>query len=818
MNLSRTLVLWMLLLTYGMLSAQQRYPFTQGLISGPSHQYGRQALFTDPLAYQLYTGTMPAPVAGGSVPALEAGATNSWQPITADSAGIFKGHMINNGYLYLTYDAPRETTAVLNISGHQMVYVNGVPHAGDIYRYGWMYAPIKLKKGLNQFLVRTARSFGAQGIQAQLLFPEKPIYISTADSTLPFIITGQKNDGLLGAVVIVNTTSRPLKNYTLSAGITGDPSDKAFLPVPEIPPMSTRKVAFKLNAGYIPKKRAISCTLVLSTNIFNIATNTITLQVADPGEHYSSTFISDIDGTVQYYSVSPQLKDGNMPNGAPALFFSVHGAEVQAINQARAYQQKDWGVLVAPTNRRPRGFAWEDWGRLDALEVLNIAKQTFSPDPAKIYLTGHSMGGHGSWFLGATYPGFWAAVAPCSGYPTLLGYGSADGLIPDSPKNDVEKILLRASNQSNVIKLANNYKAEGIYILHGDSDKVVSVNYARQMKQVLAGFHKDYSYFEYPGGEHWYGNKCVDWPPLFQFLKWHTIMADSLYNNLDFTTASPAISSGMRWAHILQQQQSLEYSRIQLNRSANRQAISGTTSNVQILSINITDLPAGESLSIALDNEAPLSFTRKAADTILYLHHSSKWTIGAAPSATEKGTLRNGTFKEGFNHRMVFVYGTTGTKEENEWALDKARYDAETWYYRGNGAVDLVADKDFTPTAYPNRGIVLYGHAGSNKAWAALLQHCPIQVNRGKIQAGKQTYTGDALAAYFTWPREDSQTASIAVISGTGLLGMHAAEANQYFAGASGFPDYMIFTADLLKGDISAMKTAGFYNNQWELE
>jgi len=27
-------------------------------------------------------------------------------------------------------------------------------------------------------------------------------------------------------------------------------------------------------------------------------------------------------------------------------------------------------VLVAPTNRRPYGYDWEDWGRADALEVL----------------------------------------------------------------------------------------------------------------------------------------------------------------------------------------------------------------------------------------------------------------------------------------------------------------------------------------------------------------------------------------------------------------------------------------------------------------
>jgi len=812
--LRRTLLLWILLLVHTILNAQQAYVFTKGLISGPCHQYGRQALFSDQLAFLLNANKLSTPVEGASAPMNDKDAAGSWQAITADSAGMFSGRAINNGYLYLTYESATAQTAVLNISGHQMVYVNSVPHAGDVYRYGWMYFPIQLKKGRNEFFVRTARSWGRQGLQAQLLFPQQPVYISKADSTMPFIVTGQQNDQRWGAVVIVNTTTKALKGLQLKATIAGKEITTAL---PDIAPMTTRKTGFRMDAGNIRQKGDASCKLSLLNGKQTIDEKTMALQVVDPGDHYSSTFVSNIDGSIQYYSVSPQVPAVANTAKAPSLFLSVHGAEVQAINQARAYLQKDWGVLVAPTNRRPRGFNWEDWGRLDALEVLAIAKQTFSPDPSRIYLTGHSMGGHGSWYLGATYPGTWAAIAPCSGYPTLMGYGSADGLIPDSPRNNTEKVLLRASNPSNVLKLATNYKAAGVYILHGDSDKVVSVNYARQMKQVLSGFHPDYSYYEYPGGEHWYGNQCVDWDPLFAYFKWHTITPDSTYNNIDFTTANPAISSGLRWAHILQQQQSLEFSRVQLSRSADRHTIGGTTTNVQTLALVLSDIKAGATINIQLDGAAPIVYTKQNADT-LYLHKASTWTPGTLPAANEKGIQRNGTLKEAFNNRMVFVYGTTGTKEENEWAYNKARYDAETWYYRGNGAVDLIADKDFNATAYPDRGIILYGHAGSNKAWSALLQHCPIQVTRGKLQAGNQQFTGDDLAAYFVWPRADSKTASIAVISGTGLTGLRAAEANQYFAGGSGFPDYMIFSAELLKGDINAVKTAGFYNNKWQME
>jgi hypothetical protein len=46
---------------------------------------------------------------------------------------------------------------------------------------------------------------------------------------------------------------------------------------------------------------------------------------------------------------------------------------------------------------------------------------------------------------------------------------------------------------------------------------------------------------------------------------------------------------------------------------------------------------------------------------------------------------------------------------------------------------------------------------------------------------------------------------------------MKAAYANQYFAGGSGFPDFMIFTSDMLRGDDKSIKLAGFFDHQWKL-
>lgn len=792
---------------------QPVYHFTQGLLINAPARYGREALYTDELAYKLYTNTLRTPVDGENFGKDEKGQALVWKAITADSANrLFlreqgRSSFGRSGYIYLSYTSEKDQTALLHVKGNSSLFFNGALHAGDPYASGWLYIPVTLKKGLNEFYMRGTL------IVADLIFPSKQIFLNTEDLTLPFIVAGAGNKDLMGAVVLLNTTRKELKGLKIKSSIGGK---EIVTEVPEVPSMSTRKIMFHFDGSGVSGKGKFDCQLNLLDKGKLVDEAKITVEAVEATDKYSNTFVSAIDGSLQYYAVTPQLPSAKQE---AALFLSVHGAGVEAIGQAKAYQSKDWGTLVAATNRRPRGFNWEDWGRLDALEVLNLAKEKFKPDPQHIYLTGHSMGGHGTWFLGATYPDKWAGIAPCSGYPTLKGYGSADGLIPDSSNSPMEQILLRSGNQSDVVKLASNYKPLGVYVLHGDSDKVVSVNYARQMRKVLGEFHTDLSYYEYAGGEHWFGDQSVDWKPLFDFFKWHSRAADSTVDHIDFTTASPGISSSFRWASVEQQIFPLQYSRIQLHRNRKTGTISATTENVRVLKLNLQNFEPNSQVKILLDNKTTIEYTTTTAnDSLFLLRENEKWVSGGKPSLNQKGPHRYGTFKEAFNNKMVFVYSTKGTKQENEWSLAKAKYDAETWYYRGNGAVDIIADKDFSLAKYKDRGVILFGNKNTNSAWKELLSDCPIQVERNKITAGSKSWQGENLGAYFTWPIRSSSFASVSVISGSGLGGMKAANANQYFAGASGFPDFMIFDLDMLQTGTPGVKFAGFFDNNWKID
>ena len=791
------------------LCAQTEYKFTSGLIAESVHEYGRQAVVQDEIAYQLNQGIFRKPEAGETLFQNEEGDTVQWQTIEADSAGRFRDRSLGDGYLYLEYSSDHEQVAVLNISRNSMFYVNGVPRGSDLYGDGWMYMPVLLKQGVNEILVRGSRFSRWQGIEATLLFPEKSIYLIDEDLTLPHVVIEETSALLWGAIVVSNGTNKPLEGLTITSTLAGK---KTMTSLPVIPPMTIRKVGFQFNPANMEEEKKYDCAVSLQQKNKTLDEVSISIDAVTPSSHQKHTFISSIDGSVQYYGVAPQ-KENRV--AGQSLFLSVHGAGVEAIGQARAYKPKDWGTLVAPTNRRPRGFNWEDWGMKDALEVLEIAKTKYSPDPNKIFLTGHSMGGHGTWILGATYPDKWAAIAPCAGYPILAEYGSADGTIPTESENQVEQLLLRTSNPSNVIALAENYKSHGVYIFHGDADRVVPVTYARHMREVLSKFHPDFSYYEYPGGSHWFGNESVDWLPLFEYFKWHSNKADSSANTIDFMTANPGVSASHRWISVLQQHEPLEFSRVQLERDLAQNTISGTTQNVNVLKIQLSDLNGSEKIQIKLDGDS-LSVDTK--DDVVYMYKKDHWQVGSELSKKQKGPHRGGTFKDGFNHQMVYVYATKGNTDENKWAYNKARFDAEVWYYRGNGSIDVVADKDFDPKKYADRGVVLYGNASNNAAWGKLLKDCPIQVKNGEISLGAKSFTGENLGAYFVWPRPDSEIASVSVISGTGISGMKSTEPNQYFAGGSGFPDYMIFSSSMLRNGIQGVKAAGFFGNDWTLE
>jgi pimeloyl-ACP methyl ester carboxylesterase len=749
-----------------------------------------------------------------------------WKTISTDETNTFNNEDLRSSYVYLTYKSNIEKTVLFEASGHTMLVVNGLPHEGDHYDFGWSLIPLKLKKGINVFVLKVGRF---PRIRARLIEHQKPVQFTSRDVTMPDILVEETKD-YKGAIRIINTTNNWIKNYTITSELLGVLKESKVI---AIPPLSVLKVPFSIAS--VSNKTVlgtVDLNLQLKNNNNQVVSNQqIKLEIKTKHQHHKKTFISEIDGSVQYYSVAPST---DKSSESQALFLSVHGASVEAVNQANAYEKKDWGNVVAPTNRRPFGFAWEDWGRLDALEVLADAKSIYKPDSTKIYLTGHSMGGHGTWYLGATYPDKFASIAPCAGYPDLLLYRDSflkktlelpqdeltkRGMTPEvvarinTPyiPTEVEKLMERAGTPSRTLKLIRNYLHYGVYVLHGEKDDVVPTYIARDMRERLGTFHNDFTYYEYPDGTHWYGNHSLDWYKIFNFFKERSLRNPNEIKNLEFYTGSPGVSATSNFITIHQQNKPFEISSFKFSKE---DSFKIDTHNIALLEIDFTKLK--DTITSIFVNGKELNVN---SNSDIYLKEiNDEWTIVNKPSLQEKGPHRNGGFKDAFRHNVVFVYATKGSVVENEWYYNKAKFDAETFWYKANGTIEIIKDADFNPKKYVDRNVIIYGNKTNNIAWNKLLKNSPIQVENGLVNFGSKKLKGNQWGLYFTVPRTDSNFASVGVVTATGNKGMKAAYANHYLVNGTTFPDVLLFDDSVLLNGDKAVKCAGFFGNDWSID
>ncbi|MBK7260203.1 MAG: prolyl oligopeptidase family serine peptidase [Ignavibacteriae bacterium] len=776
-----------------------------------------------PLDGWFVKGRSSAP-ADGEVVKFPDGGEARWAREQPDARGWFKGSYGTERFIAVTLERTEPARMILEGMGHDYVYVNGTPRVGNQYqqkdqREAWephddySRVPVDLVKGKNLLLFRFTRG----GLKIKLYPPSRPVAFNANDLTIPDAVVGQPLDAP-GAIVLVNATGKTVSGARLVSSVAGGATDTTA--VPDVPAMGVRKVPFRVRVTADAKgDRSLALRLLAgrgaSANVMD--TVSITIRAVDPYEARQETFISTTDGSVQYYAVMPQAK--NAIAGKPALFLSLHGAGVEAINQARSYAPKSWGVHIAPTNRRPYGFSWEDWGRLDALEVKAIAEKNYGTDPDRVYLTGHSMGGHGTWFMSATYPDKFAAIGPSAGWITFQSYRFA-GSTPDS--SPVQRMLLRSAKPSDLPSIATNYAHLGVYIIHGDKDDNVPPQQSYLMMERLKTFHHDFEYHEEPGAGHWWDNSedpgadCVDWRPLFDFFARHTRPGKDRVRTINFMTANPGISARDNWLTIEAQERQLELSTVKIASIPAANQVRGTTENVQRLGLDRDLLDLRGTPMVDLDGQKiAVKDVDPSADRFWFAKVAGNWGQVAAASPSAKGAGRYGTFKEAFRNRVVLVYGTGGNDEENAWAYERARYDAEKLWYQGNGAVDVFADTGYDPSKEPDRNVILYGNRRTNKLWKSLLADSPVQVDRGRVEMPGRTVKDDDICAIFVRPRAGSAIASVGAVSGTGLEGMRLTHIVRYLEPGLGLPDVTVFTPEVLTKGNDGILMTGFFGLDW---
>jgi predicted peptidase len=210
--------------------------------------------------------------------------------------------------------------------------------------------------------------------------------------------------------------------------------------------------------------------------------------------------VVEVDGTSYRYQVFvPANWDGHKK--WPVILF-LHGAGERGydgllqtyvgLGHAIRKNAARWPfVVVMPQCRK--GNLWTDAPmQAQALAALEKSIDEFHGDRERIYLTGISMGGYGTWDMGAKYPRKFAALVPiCGGIR-----GPAD--YPDLHVSLVNDLSIADP----YLETAKRIGKTPVWIFHGADDPTVPPEESHKMLQAERAVNGDVRMIEYPGVGH----------------------------------------------------------------------------------------------------------------------------------------------------------------------------------------------------------------------------------------------------------------------------------------------------------------------------
>lgn len=143
-----------------------------------------------------------------------------------------------------------------------------------------------------------------------------------------------------------------------------------------------------------------------------------------------------------------------------------------------------------------------------ALNALERSIKEFNGDRSRLYLTGLSMGGYGTWDMAAKYPGKFAAyVVICGGIHGPAGHPEMNVSLANDPQVS-----------DPYAETAHRIGSTPVWIFHGDADPAVPVEESRKMAQALRAAKANVHYTEYPGVPHNSWDKAYAEPDLVPWL------------------------------------------------------------------------------------------------------------------------------------------------------------------------------------------------------------------------------------------------------------------------------------------------------------
>lgn len=460
-------------------------------------------------------------------------------------------------------------------------------------------------------------------------------------------------------------------------------------------------------------------SLLLPIALF-ISWHTATAQKLAAGPQVLS-FYSDVDDTEQPYAL--YLPKNFDEHKKYPLVVMLHGAgsnhrlalkrvfgksntpgetDVEASRYFPSWKDVDY-IVVAPYARGTLGY--QGFREKDVWDMLADVQRRFSIDEDRMYLTGLSMGGGGTLWLGLSRPDLWAAIAPVCPAPPP----GTDALAPN----------------------ALNFP---VHFFQGDADQAVPVEGTRKWVKNLQDLGTKVEYTEYPGVNHnsWenaYENGFIfDWfgqfkrnphPERVRFVSNNYRHRKAWWIQFDQLTPGEAASIDAKFT------------------KANNIEVS--TSGLRAFTLDLTGHPTYDAyrrLKITIDGQT-LNVSATNGRYSFNLQDKA-WTFATFvfPENTKQPGAE-GPLAEAFAERHLYVYGTLDNPSPEElnkrievanaaanWSIDRGQFLGRVRFYPR-----VIADKEVRPSDLESSHLILFGDKTTNQLIAKSSEQLPIELN-----------------------------------------------------------------------------------------
>lgn len=206
---------------------------------------------------------------------------------------------------------------------------------------------------------------------------------------------------------------------------------------------------------------------------------------------------------LEYLLFVPEAYDATEHKLWPMILF-LHGAgergrdleRVKTHGPPKIVESKPDFPFIVVSPLCPVGRTWDDD---ELIELVDEVCDRCRVDRDRVYLTGLSMGGFGSWSLAISYPERFAAVAP------ICGGGSA-----------VKAILYGDSEKGRALRTLP------FWAFHGARDTVVPPSSSQAMVDALKSLGCEVEYTVYPDADHDSWTRTYDDPKLYEWFLAHS--------------------------------------------------------------------------------------------------------------------------------------------------------------------------------------------------------------------------------------------------------------------------------------------------------